>query len=295
MQFIHLHRSEHPVHRLCRAVELPRSAYYRWAARRSQEADDEVAPDATITQLIIQRFYFHKRRYGTRRMVAELADLGYPVGRDRVRAVYRQFDLRAIQPRSFVPRTTQPHPNRRRSPNLLLDSPLPRGMDRLWVGDITYLPLLEPGKFCYLATLQDSYSRTIVGYAVADHMREELTLSALNQALDRRRPAAGLIVHTDGGGQYASVAYRDRLARSGYRSSMTRRDNHYDNAQAESFFSRLKAELLEGGRRRLRDLAEARRECFAYIEGYYNTVRRHSALGYLSPLNFERTLSGNGS
>jgi transposase InsO family protein len=130
----------------------------------------------------------------------------------------------------------------------------------------------------------------IVGYTVADHLRDELTLSTLNKALDWRRPPRGLIVHSDGGGQYASIAFRRRLARGGYRSSMTRPDNHYDNAQAESFFSRFKAELLDGGRR-FQNLEEARAECFAYIAGYYNTIRRHSALDYQSPLNFERSLS----
>lgn len=161
--------------------------------------------------------------------------------------------------------------------------------DRLWVGDITYLPL-QDGSFCYLATLQDGCSRTIVGYAVADHMREELTLQALERALTWRTPAAGLIVHTDGGGQYSSIAFRSRLAQLGHLSSMTRRDNHYDNAQAESFFSRFKAELLPEGRRFV-DLKEVETECFDYIEGYYNTVRRHSSLGYLSPLNFEKQLT----
>ena len=241
-----------------------------------------------ITRLTIQQFHRHKGRYGSRRMVAELAGLDYRVSRAQVRAIYRKYGLRAIQPKSFVPKTTQPHPNRRRSPNRLLNRPPPNLPDQVWVGDITYLPMLD-GSFSYLATLQDGYSRTIVGYAVADHMREELTLRALDEAIRWRCPAAGLIVHTDGGGQYSSIAFRQRLAERSYLSSMTRRDNHYDNAQAESLFSRFKAELLVEGRR-FTDLVEAQTQCFDFIQGYYNTVRRHSSIGYLSPLNFEKQL-----
>jgi len=295
MHFIHQHRGAHPLQLLCAAMDVARSAYYRWKgplAVPGQETESltraTTQREQRITQLIIERFHYHKRRYGTRRMVAELKDLGYAVSRNRVRATYQQFGLCAIQPKSFVPKTTRVHPNRRRSPNRLLDAPPPLQPDRLWVGDITYLPMVDGG-FCFLASLQDGYSRTIVGYCVADHMREELTLTALERALRWREPNSGLIVHTDGGSQYTSIAFRGRLAQAGHLSSMTRRDNHYDNAQAESLFSRFKAELLPEGRR-FRDLAQAQAECFNFIEGYYNTERRHSSIGYQSPLNFEKQL-----
>ncbi len=303
MHFIPHQRANHPIVELCTALHIPRSAYYRWAkepAAASEVASTTATPPQRrrrrrrrrqeITRLTLQLFGRHERRYGTRRLVPELADLGYAVGRDQVRAIYREFGPHAIQPKSFVPKTTQAHPNRRRSPNLLLEAPPPPRPDVVWVGDITYLPL-QDGSFCYLASFQDSCSRTIVGYAVADHLREALTLTALERAVKRRHPAPGLIIHTDGGGQYSSIAFRGRLTQLGYRSSMTRRDNHYDNAQAESFFSRFKAELLPGGRR-FATLAEAESECFSYIEGYYNTVRRHSSLGFRSPLNFEKQFSG---
>ena len=298
MHFTHQQRHAYPVQLLCETIDLKRPTYYRWA--KSVAVDTAVAAKTSdtlraatlrrqeVTRLTIQQFHRHQGRYGSRRMVAELAGLDYRVSRAQVRAIYRKYGLRAIQPRSFVPKTTQPHPNRRRSPNLLLNQPPPKLPDRLWVGDITYLPLLD-GSFCYLATLQDGFSRTIVGYAVADHMREELTLAALDEAIRWRCPAAGLIVHTDGGGQYSSIAFRRRLAEHSYLSSMTRRDNHYDNAQAESFFSRFKAKLLVEGRR-FTNLAEAQTECFEFIQGYYNTVRRHSSIGYLSPLNLEKQL-----
>ena len=294
MQFIDHQRQHYPLRLLCAAMDLPRSAYYRWVSPAPATTDSGGDPAQhrrqEINRLTFQQFHYHKRRYGTRRMVAELADLGYRVSRDRVRAIYRQFGLHALQPKSFVPKTTQTHPNRRRSPNLRLEQPPPQQPDRVWVGDITYLPMVD-GSFSYLATLQDGCSRTIVGYAVADHMREELTLLALERALHKRQPAAGLIVHSDGGGQYSSIAFRQRLTVAGHRSSMTRRDNHYDNAQAESLFSRFKAELLFGEGRRFKDLAEAQAECFVYLEGYYNTVRRHSSLGYVSPLTFENNLA----
>ena len=293
MQFIHQQRQHYGLNSLCSAMDLPRSAYYRWAklpvADSSSPSNANQHRQQEINRLTFQQFHYHKRRYGTRRMVAELADLGYRVGRDRVRAIYQHFGLHALQPKSFMPKTTSTHPNRRRSPNLRLDQPPAQQPDRIWVGDTTYLPM-QDGSFCYLVTLQDGYSRTIAGYAVADHMREELTLLALERALYKRRPAAGLIVHTDGGGQYSSMAFRRRLTKAGHRSSMTRRDNHYDNAQAESLFSRFKAELLPEGRRFV-DLAEVEAECFAYIEGYYNTVRRHSSIGYVSPLTFENNLT----
>ena len=153
------------------------------------------------------------------------------------------------------------------------------------VGDITYLPLLV-GEWAYLATWLDLYSRMIVGWQVSERMTDELVISAIAKAIVRRNSAAGLIVHSDRGGQYVSGDFRRLLTARGYLQSMSRADNAYDNAFAESLFSRYKAELLEGGA--FRDLAEARLETFDYIEGYYNRLRRHSALGYKSPEEFER-------
>ena len=150
---------------------------------------------------------------------------------------------------------------------------------------ITYLPLLV-GEWAYLATWLDLYSRMIVGWQILERMTDELVITAMEKAILRRKPAAGLIVHSDRGGQYVSGDFRRLLNRHDYLQSMSRADNAYDNAFAESLFSRYKAELLEGGA--FRDLAEARLETFDYIEGYYNRVRRHSALGYKSPEEFER-------
>jgi transposase InsO family protein len=142
------------------------------------------------------------------------------------------------------------------------------------------------GKFAYLATFPDVFTKNIVGWDIADHMREELVLNALEKAIIQRRPKAGLIVRTDDGRQYASKAFRKKLTDLGFLQSMMRRDNHYDNAQAESLFGCFKAELLENGV--FLDVEDAKEEFFDYIGGYYNTVRRHSSLGNKSPLNFER-------
>ena len=230
-------------------------------------------------------FWRHSRRYGSRRIKAELEAEGIDVGRDRVRKVMREEGLHAIQPRSFVPRTTDSRHGRRMSPNLLLEREPVRGPNEVMVGDITYLPL-QHGGFCYLATWLDLYSRMIVGWYVAESMTEELIIKALEKAIKKRQPPSGLIVHSDRGGQYVGAEFRQLLATHEFEQSMSRADNTYDNAYAESLFSRYKAELLENGS--FADVSEARAETFQYIESYYNRIRRHSALGYKSPEEYER-------
>jgi putative transposase len=155
------------------------------------------------------------------------------------------------------------------------------------VGDITYLPL-QNGKFCYLATFQDKFTRRVVGWQVSANMTAQLVINAFNRARSRGLIKRGAIIHTDRGSQYASVEYRRLLYIYGFRQSMSAKGNCYDNAQAESFFSRFKAELIEGGR--FESVEQAGSEIFSYIEGYYNRIRRHSSLGYLSPLEFEKQL-----
>ena len=171
------------------------------------------------------------------------------------------------------------------SPNLLLDREPVTRPNEVIVGDISYLPL-EKGNWAYLATWLDLYSRMIVGWWVAEAMTEELILKALVRAIKRRQPGAGLIVHSDRGGQYVGAEFRQLLAAHSFEQSMSRADNAYDNAYAESLFSRYKAELLEDGM--FADVREARIETFQYIEGYYNRIRRHSSLGYKSPEEYER-------
>src|SRR5262245_727860 len=198
----------------------------------------------------------------------------------------REQGLLAIQPRRFVPRTTDSRHGKRMSPNLLLERAIKVDRPRhVIVGDITYLPL-QNADWAYLATWMDLFSRKIVGWQVADSMTAELVIEALNKAILREHLPTGLIVHSDRGGQYVDTELRKLLKQHRFEQSMSRADETYDNAHAESLFSRYKSELLEDGA--FADLEQAWSETFAYIEGYYNRTRRHSALGYLSPENFER-------
>lgn len=268
----------HTVSRLCLALGVSRSSYYEFIQRNESS-------DLKVEQAVIAAFRRHKRRYGSRRLVSELREEGFVIGRKRISSILKKNSLKAIQPRSFVPKTTISHPHLRRSPNLLLDKSEVTSIDKVWVGDITYLPL-EGGNWCYMATWLDLYSHHIVGWEIKDHMRESLVLDSFDKAIIKRSPAKGLIVHSDGGSQYGSKRFRNRLHGFNYLQSMTRRNNHYDNASAESLFSRIKAELLEGGI--FLSIEEARMECFDYIETYYNPIRRHSSIGNKSPLQFEK-------
>lgn len=219
------------------------------------------------------------------RVAAELSEQGEKAGRYKVRRLMREQDLRAIQPRSFVPRTTVSD-NRRASPNLLKEvaADKPRAV---LVGDITYLPLMG-GKWCYLASWQDKMTRKVAGWNVSDRMTDDLVTGALDKALTRGLVAKGTIIHSDRGSQYSSHSFRKLLKQHGLKQSMSGKGNCYDNAQAESFWARFKTELVEDGA--FRSVEEARSETFSYIEGYYNPIRRHSSLGYLSPAEFERRL-----
>jgi len=286
--------AEYRVKAVCRMLKVSRSGYYGWETRQVRgEALAQLALATTVEAI----FWRHARRYGARRIVAELKSEGTIVGRRRVRRMMRERNLRAIQPKSYVPRTTDSRHGRRVSSNLLHEAALPQAPDCVLVGDITYLPLLS-GSWAYLATWQDLYSRVIVGWAVAETMTEELIIAALNQVIRRRTLGRGCIVHSDRGGQYVGGEFRRLLERHNLRQSMSRKGETYDNAFAESLFSRYKAEVLEGGA--FRDVEEARLETFTYIEGYYNRVRRHSSLGYKSPAEYERafyekaqTINGN--
>lgn len=193
--------------------------------------------------------------------------------------------LKAIQPRSFVPRTTNSRHGLGYAANLLLEMTLPPDKPlSVIVGDITYLPL-QGGGWAYLATWTDLFSRRVLGWAIREDMTEDLIIEAFLMLLRRVKLPKGCIIHSDRGGQYASKNFRSLLKPHGCLQSMSRAGETYDNAFAESLFSRYKAELLEGGS--FADTEEARMETANYIDGYYNPIRRHSSLGYMSPLTFE--------
>ena len=262
------------------------SAYHLYASGKTyvltREKDE-------LSERLKQVFWAHRRRYGSRRIRAELAAQGISVGRFQVRSLMRRLELHAIAPRRFRPQTTDSRHTVTPSPNLLLDAKNAAQKPReVIVGDITYLPLAT-GKWSYLATWQDTFSKRIVGWAVADSMTEELVIKAFNKAIDSGSLCADTIIHTDRGSQYVANKFRSLLEANKCRQSMSRRANCWDNAQAESLFSRYKAELLEDGL--FEDVSHARSETFSYIEGYYNRVRRHSALGYKSPEEFEREIN----
>lgn len=272
-----------PVSVLCQSLNVSRSAYYAW---RQDGISARKRDDNRLRPMIRSVFREHRRRYGARRIAVELAARDEPCGRRRAGRLMEEMGLVAIQPKSFKPRTTDSRHSLGYSPNLLLDAPPPDGINQLWVGDITYVPLVG-GDFLYLAMLMDRCSRRIVGWDLQDHMRESLVLAALRAAIALRQPRPGLIHHTDRGGQYAGTEYRNMLARADMAQSMSRAENCYDNAFMESCFGTLKTELeMEA----YPNAHLARKEIPDYIR-YYNTRRRHSALDYLTPEAYETMIS----
>jgi transposase InsO family protein len=284
-EFIEKEKSSHSIGRLCRTLKVSEDAFYAWRAGKTYQLSPQ---KSEIAERVKEVFLSHRRRYGARRISAELKAEGVRVGRRLAASLMKAQTLTAIRPKRFIPKTTQSGHGFGFSPNLLRD-PVnePTGQGLCLVGDITYLPL-QNGKFCYLATFQDKFTRRIVGWAVSKTMTAQLVLDAFNRARRLRLIRKEAIIHTDRGSQYASVEYRRLLYIHGFRQSMSGKGNCYDNAQAESFFSRFKAELVEGGI--FESVEQARSEIFSYIEGYYNRIRRHSSLGYLSPMEFEKQL-----
>jgi putative transposase len=262
----------------CEALGVCRSAYYAWLRGEPTPRERETE---RLTETIRVIFWRHKRRYGARRIAEELADSGIVCSPRRVAKVLQTQGLRAIQPRSFVPKTTASRHTLGFSPNLLLDAQDPTRVNELWVGDISYLPLRRGG-FCYLATLMDRFSRDIVGWSVEASMTEALPLAALKQAIRSRQPKPGLVHHTDRGGQYAATQYRAVLARAGMKQSMSRVADCYDNAFMESCFGTFKREMEMT---EYETVESARTEVAEYIR-YYRFDRKHSAIGYLTPVQF---------
>jgi transposase InsO family protein len=281
-RFIDEGKRTYPLGLLCRVMRVSVSAYHAFASGKSYVLSEQKSAVAKQVEAV---FYQHRRRYGARRIAAELKAQGVSVGRFQVRALMRRQELRAISSRRFRPRTTDSRHTVEPSPNLLLDvQNVAQGTREVVVGDITYLPLAS-GKWSYLATWQDKFSKRILGWAVEERMTDELVTKAFAKAVTSGGIGAKTIVHTDRGSQYVSHNFRCMLQANKCRQSMSRRANCWDNAQAESFFSRYKAELLEDGM--FENVEQARSETFSYIEGYYNRVRRHSALGYKCPEEFE--------
>ena len=269
-----------PIHAMCNAFGVSRSGFYAWAGRRPSARANA---DAELTGRIKAIHRASKETYGAPRIHAELADEGVHVARKRVERLMKAAGIAGVSRRRGT-RTTF-RDNRVRPAcdlvdrNFYADAP-----DTLWVADITYVPTWAG--FLYLAVVLDAFSRRIVGWAMGHDLKAQLVLDALNMALTQRRPVS-VIHHSDQGSQYTSVAFGLRCKETGVRPSMGSVGDAYDNAMCESFFATLECELLD--RRKFQTKAEARMAVFQFIEGWYNPARRHSALGYQSPINYERS------
>jgi len=265
---------------MCRLLQISRSGFYAWLERPMSE---RARTDLMLTGKIEAIHRRSKGVYGSPNIHAELADdHGVRVGRKRVARLMRAAGMRGATLRRYVV-TTQPDLKTPRAVDLVERQFYSEGPDRLWVADITYIPTWAG--FLYLAVVMDVYSRRIVGWAMETHLRTELILAALNMAITQRRPTA-VIHHSDRGCQYTSYAFGKRCREADVMPSMGSVGDAYDNAMAESFFASLERELLD--RRRIKTQAEAKMAVFEWIEGWYNPHRRHSSLGYRSPVNYER-------
>ena len=265
------------VEHLCGLAGVARAGYYRWLQEAAPKVEESDVRDA------IQRIALAKRRYGYRRITAELRREGRCVNRKRVLRLMREDNLLCLRTKAFVPATTDSRHRWRVVPNLARGM-LTSGPDQLWVADITYIRL--EGEFVYLAVVIDAHSRKLIGWAMEDHLQASLAIAALTMAIGARRPHPNSLVHhSDRGVQYACGDYSAVLDAHAIQASMSRPANPYDNAKAESFMKTLKQEEVDG--RAYRDLAHARAEIGGFIEAVYNTTRLHSALGYKPPAEFE--------
>lgn len=265
---------------LCRLLGVSRSGYYAW---RRRPPSARARADRGLSQRIREIHEQSRGTYGTPRIRAELRDAGVACSRKRVARLLRLAGLQGCHRRKGPP-SPRRTPGATPAPDLVRRDFAAPAPDRLWVADITYVPTWAG--FLYLAVVLDAHSRRIVGWAMADHLRSELVIEALDMAVWRRRPTQSVVHHSDQGSQYTSLAFGRRLREAGLVSSMGSRGDCFDNATAESFFATLECELL--ARRRFPTRSAARLALFDYIEGFYNTHRRHSALGYLSPAAYER-------
>jgi putative transposase len=279
-RFIEGRRADYPVRVMCRLLEVSPAGYYAWRSR--PESSRSIANRELLAN-IKQVHRDSHGRYGSPRIHAELKTQGHGASRGRIERQMRCHGIRAIMAKPRRCRATDSGHNFPIAPNLLGRNFSAAARNRIWLADITYI---ETGQgWMYLAAVLDLYSRRIVGWAMTDHLRAELPMAALQMAIKAQRPGGGLIHHSDRGVQYASTDYRQMMQAAGFRASMSRRADCYDNAPMESFFHTLKTELVH--HRQYATRAEAELDIFAYIEGFYNQTRRHSAIGYISPVEME--------
>jgi transposase InsO family protein len=275
-------KTEHTILLLCEVFTVSCSGYYDWQKRRA-EPGPRAREDQTLCQDIQKIHALSRQTYGSPRVLAELRKKGKRHGRNRVARLMKKKGLCGRQKGRYRAQTTDSSHDQPIAPNRLADAPSPTAPNQSWVTDITYVDTGEG--WLYLAGVLDLHSRKIVGWAMSERIDTPLVLGALNMALLHRAPPPNLLCHSDRGVQYASADYRAALARAGCIASMSRKANCYDNATMESFWSTLKIELVY--RRDFASRSEARTQIFDYIETFYNRQRSHTALGCLSPVDFE--------
>jgi transposase InsO family protein len=276
-QFINQHCSAFRVKKMCRILDISRSGYYAWKRRPISEKSKE---NEKLLESIQRVYLLNRKVYGSPRITAELKSQGMPYGENRIAKLMRANGIKAKTKRRYKITTHSRH-TRPIVANLLKGKQVDT-TNTAWVSDITYIKTYEG--WLYLCIVLDVFSRSIVGWSMGERVTDDLTIKALIKAVMRRNPDNNLIFHSDRGSQYASYRFRNLLASYNITQSMSNKGNCYDNAVAESFFGTLKTEL--GYRYESRSIA--RRSIFEYIEIFYNRIRRHSSLDYLSPLEYER-------
>ncbi len=279
-EFIEGHRQQWPTRLMCRVLEVSTGGYYEWRRRppsARQERSEALAAEIKVIHKEV------KARYGSPRIHAELVARGEPCCVNTVARLMRQLGVAAKTKRKFRCTTDSNH-GQPIAENIVDRKFEPEAPDRVWTADITYIPTREG--WLYLAAVEDLYSRQVVGWSMSERIDSRLVVDALEMAVSRRLPGEGLVAHSDRGSQYASEHYRRLLASHEITCSMSRRANCWDNAPMESFFASLKKELVHDEDFATREAA--RSSIFEYIEVFYNRVRRHSSLGYKSPVEYER-------
>ena len=279
--FVEQHRDSYPMQALCEALQVSDSGFAAW---QRSEGPTKWLSDAALLKLIREIHEQTKAAYGSPRIYEEIKGRGIPVGKGRVERLMRENGLRGRHKRRFKATTDSKH-SLPVAPNRLEQNFTTERPDQVWTADVTYLATGEG--WLYLAIVLDLYTRQIVGWAMRERMTKDLVIDALRMAWFRRRPAPGLIHHSDRGSQYCSHEFQKQLADYGMLASMSRKGNCWDNAPSESFFNSLKNERVHGTRYETRD--KARADVFDYLEIFYNRRRRHSALGGISPIAFYET------
>jgi putative transposase len=279
-QLIDAAKEEFPVTRLCQVLGVSPSGYFAW---RDRPASPRQREDQILLAHIRSAFTLSHETYGSPRMTRELQDEGFGIGRRRTARLMRENGLKARQTRRFK-RTTDSHHAFPIAPNLLEQDFSAERPNQKWNADISYVWTSEG--WLYLAVVLDLFARRVVGWAVSDRLHKELALEALRKALAIRSPGEGLTHHSDRGSQYCAIEYQAVLKAHGIAISMSRKGNCYDNSVVETFFKTLKSELV--WRTVFQTRAEAKQVIGRYIDGFYNPVRRHSTLDYVSPVQFER-------